>query len=368
MADFPQKKLGFGLMRLPKLEDGSIDIPQTSSMVDKFMAAGMTYFDTAYVYGDGASEEAAREALVKRYPRDSFTMATKINAMAAKDAEDAKAQFGVSCERLGVDYLDFYLMHNITRNLGPLYDSYGLWDYLKELKAAGKVRHIGFSFHDTADYLEEFLDTHDGVEFVQLQVNYADWNDAIIQSRANVEVCRKRGLPVVVMEPVRGGALANPPQVLADAFEGTEGSLPSWAIRFAASQDGVMVVLSGMSNDEQMDDNLSYMTDFKPLDADEMKVIERAQAAFDTIRQIKCTACNYCTKGCPMGIPIPITFNAMNRYLIWNNLAGAKDKYARETKDKGLASQCIQCGQCEGQCPQHLPIIELLQEVAETLE
>ena len=372
MLGFPEKKLGFGLMRLPQLADGSIDVEQTKAMVDKFMAAGMTYFDTAYTYGDGASERAAGEALVKRYPRDSFTIATKLNAPAAKDEADAKRQIDVSLERLGTDYVDFYLLHNLKRDLVPTFDEYGLWDYLKELKASGKARHVGFSFHDTADYLEELLDAHPDVDFVQLQVNYADWNDNVVQSAKNVAVCEARGIPVVVMEPVKGGSLANPPEPVAKALleSGSDASLPSWAIRFVASQDAVRVVLSGMSSVEQMEDNLSYMTDFEPLDAEERAVVERAQKAFEGIKQIKCTACGYCTKGCPMQIPIPMAFTAMNRYLIWDNLEGAKDKYQRETTEKGrsLASACVQCGQCEGACPQHLPIIEYLQEIAATLE
>jgi predicted aldo/keto reductase-like oxidoreductase len=372
MADIPEKKLGFGLMRLPKLEDGSIDVEQTAKMADEFLAAGMTYFDTAYVYDQGASEEAAGKAIVARHPRDSFTLATKLNAMAAKDEADAKRQIDVSLERMGTDHVDFYLLHALSRQNADLYEKYGCWDYLDELKAAGKARHVGFSFHDSAEFLEELLDAHPNVEFVQLQVNYADWNDSIVQSGKNVAVCQKRGLPFVVMEPVRGGALARPPKPLADVFAGVEGdaSLPSWAIRFAASQPGVMVVLSGMSNLAQMEDNLSYMTDFKPLDDEEMAVIRRAQDAFATIRQIKCTGCSYCTKGCPQQIPIPLIFTAMNRYLIWDNLADAKDKYQRETTGAGRAkaSDCIACGQCESVCPQHLPVIDLLQEVAVTLE
>ena len=371
--DFPKKKLGFGLMRLPKLEDGTtIDIEQTKKMVDAFLEAGMTYFDTAYVYDQGASELAVGEALVARHPRDSFTLATKLNAMAAKDEADAKRQIDVSLERMRTDHVDFYLLHAISKQNIDLYDKYCLWDYLDELKASGKARHVGFSFHDSADMLEELLDKHPNVEFVPLQVNYADWNDSIVQSGKNVAVCQRRGIPFVVMEPVRGGALANPPKPLADVFAKVPGtaSLPSWAIRFAASQKGVLVVLSGMSDEAQMADNLSYMTDFKPLDEDEMKVIAEAQEAFEGIRQIKCTACSYCTKGCPRQIPIPMVFNAMNRYLIWNNLAAAKDKYERETTKVGrsLASECIGCGQCESVCPQHLTVIEYLKEAAETLE
>ena len=372
MLDFPAKKLGFGLMRLPKAKDGSIDIEHTQRMVDKFLEAGMTYFDTAYVYDDGGSEIAARKALVERYPRDSFTLATKLNTQAAKNAEDARNQIHISLERLGTNYIDFYLLHNINKESAVFYDKYNLWEYMKELKAAGTVRHIGFSFHDTADLLDELLAAHPEVEFVQLQVNYADWNDSDVQSAANIAVCEKYGLPAVVMEPVKGGSLAAPPEPIASVFRGASSELSpsSWAIRFAASQKQVSMVLSGMSNIEQMEDNLSSMTDFVPLNSAEMEVIERAQEALGEIDQIKCTGCNYCTKGCPQHIPIPAIFTAMNRYKAWNNLRSAKFKYKHETTEKGLplASACIACGQCESACPQHLPIIDYLQETALVLE
>ena len=257
--NFGTGKLGFGLMRLPKLEDGTIDVAQTADMVDMFMQAGLTYFDTAYVYE--GSEEAAGKALCARYPRDSYTLATKINAGAAKNEADAKQQIYTSLERTGAGYFDFCLLHAIMTKNVNLYDEYHLWDYVKELKEKGIVKHWGFSFHHTPELLEELLTKHPDTEFVQLQINYADWENPDVRSRECLEVCRKHGKPVIVMEPVKGGALANPPESVQKIMKETDpdASAPSWAVRFAASQEGVAMVLSGMSNTAQMADNLSYM-------------------------------------------------------------------------------------------------------------
>ena len=363
-------KLGFGLMRLPRLEDGTIDVPQTAEMVDRFMAAGLTYFDTAYVYG--GSEEATKAALVDRYPRESYTLTTKLNAGAAKDEEDAKQQIYRSLERTGAGYFDFYLLHAIMSKNLHLYDEYHLWDYVRELKEKGLIRHYGFSFHHSPEILEDLLTKHPDVELVQLQINYADWENPDVCARECLEICRKHGKPVVIMEPVKGGALADPPQVVKDVFLAADdkASIPSWAVRFAASQEGVMMVLSGMSNIAQMEDNISYMAvdKFCPLNEEEEKVIAAAQKALAEIPQIPCTACRYCTPGCPMQIPIPDIFSAMNRVMVYNQLEAAKRNYSEDTKDKGKASDCIQCGQCEFQCPQHISIIEKLQECAALLE
>ena len=257
-------KLGFGLMRLPRLENGSIDIEQTSRMTDAFLAAGGRYFDTAYVYE--GSEEAARKALVERHPRDSYYLATKLNAGEGfcQNAEEAKAELRTSLERTGAGYFDFYLLHALGQKNVDRYNSFGLWDFVKEIKEEGLVRHYGFSFHDSPEFLDQLLTEHPDVEFVQLQINYADWEDPVVQSRACYEVAKKHGKPVVVMEPVKGGTLADPPQALKDIFEKElpDASPASWAIRFVASLDNVMMVLSGMSSMEQMEDNLSYMKDF----------------------------------------------------------------------------------------------------------
>lgn len=363
-------KLGFGLMRLPKRADGGIDIERTKAMVDDFIAAGGTYFDTAYVYDNGGSERAAREALVDRYPRDRFTLATKLNAGVAKDEASAKRQFEISLERTGAGYFDYYLLHALSEENRAKYDEYHLWDYARSLKAEGKVRYWGFSFHDTPEMLDELLTAHPDVDFIQLQINYADWENPDVQSRACWEVARKHGVSVVVMEPVKGGMLANPPKPVLDEFTAADpaASAASWAIRFVASLDGIITVLSGMSTEEQMADNLSFMRDFRPLDADGQATIVRAREALASVPSIACTACHYCTDGCPMSIPIPEIFASMNRNLIYGQLEQAKRDYAGRTDGRGKASDCVECGQCEGVCPQHLSVIDYLRQCAEALE
>ena len=364
-------KLGFGLMRLPQT-DGVIDIEQTKKMVDLFMEAGKTYFDTAYVYGkDGASEKAAKEALVDRYPRESFTLATKLCAWLQCDSEEtAKQQFHTSLERTGAGYFDYYLLHALQDDTYEKYDQYHIWDFVKEMKAKGLIRHWGFSFHAKPELLDRLLTEHPDTEFVQLQLNYADWENPDVCSRGCYEVARKHGKSIVVMEPVKGGTLANPPQQVADVLKAAEPdmSAASWAIRYVASLDGILTVLSGMSTVEQMEDNLSYMRDFKPLDAKEMAVIGKAQEELAKIEQIPCTACRYCTEGCPMNIPIPDIFAARNLQTLWGQEARARKEYAHETKDKGKASDCIACGQCEMACPQQIKVTERLRECAANLE
>ena len=355
-------KLGFGMMRLPK-KLLLTDVEQTKQMVDLFLDAGFTYFDTAFVYV--GSEEATRKALVERHPRESFTLASKLNAWLGKvSVNEAKKELRTSLKRAGVDYFDYYLLHAIQNNNYKLYDNYGLWDYIREQKKAGLIRHWGFSFHGTPELLDELLTKNPDAEFVQLQLNYADWEDPKIASRRCYETARRHGKSIVVMEPVKGGALAKPPaevqQILKDAAPGA--SLASWAIRFAASLDGIMTVLSGMSNLDQMRDNLSFMRGFQPLDEGEQAVIRRAQEAFGRIERIPCTACRYCAEGCPQGIPIPEIFTERNRQLVWGQLEKGAENY-RELAEKGnVADACIACGQCEKACPQGIDIIERLKD------
>ena len=356
-------KLGFGLMRLPKNPDGSIDVPQVCQMADRFIAAGGTYFDTAYVYDDGASEAAFKAAVADRYPRDSYTVATKLNVRVAKDAEDARQQFYTSLERTGVSYIDYYLLHAIQRGNYEMYEEYGIWDYVAELKKKGLIRHWGFSFHSDPELLRMLLTKHPDAEFVQLQLNYADWENPGVASRKNWEICKEFGKPVTVMEPVKGGILADPIPTVKAVFdaEGSGRSYASWAVRFAASLDNILVVLSGMSNLAQMEDNLSYMKEFQPLSDAELDLIRQAQEALNGDKSIPCTACHYCTEGCPMGIPIPEIFTVANRRKGSPEFRTIRE-YGIVTQGKGKASECIQCGQCEAACPQNLPIIELLEK------
>ena len=356
-------KLGFGLMRLPKNPDGSIDVPQVCQMADRFIAAGGTYFDTAYVYDDGASEAAFKAAVADRYPRDSYTVATKLNVRVAKDAEDARQQFYTSLERTGVSYIDYYLLHAIQRGNYEMYEEYGIWDYVAELKKKGLIRHWGFSFHSDPELLRMLLTKHPDAEFVQLQLNYADWENPGVASRKNWEICKEFGKPVTVMEPVKGGILADPIPTVKAVFdaEGSGRSYASWAVRFAASLDNIIVVLSGMSSLAQMEDNLSYMKEFQPLSDAELDLIRQAQEALNGDKSIPCTACHYCTEGCPMGIPIPEIFTVANRRKGSPEFRTIRE-YGIVTQGKGKASDCIQCGQCEAACPQNLPIIELLEK------
>lgn len=363
-------KLGFGLMRLPK-QDDVIDIEQTARMVDMFLEAGGTYFDTAYVYE--GSEEATAKALVERHPRDSYTLATKLNAhLMAPTREAAQKQFETSLARTGAGYFDYYLLHALMDNTYEQYDEWGLWDYVAEKKRKGLIRNMGFSFHGGPQLLDEVLTKHPDVDFVQLQLNYADWDDTKVQSRENYEVARAHDKEIVVMEPIKGGRLAEPPEevrALMDAC--TPGmSYASWAIRFVASLPGVFTVLSGMSNVEQMADNLSYMRDFEPLNEAERDVILQAQRIMGESSTIPCTACHYCTNGCPQNIPIPEIFAAANLRLGNGQAEEAQAAYdkAVSAPGAGKASECIQCGQCEGACPQQLSVIDYLHMCAEMFE
>ena len=364
------KKLGFGLMRLPKQGD-HIDVEQVKAMVDKFMAGGFTYFDTAWAYP--GSEDAIRQALVERYPRESFQLATKNAAwIRCKTREDAVQQFETSLKQTGAGYFDNYLLHNLGEMRTHFFDDFSMWDFVKDKKAEGKIKHYGFSFHSTPEELDAILTAHPDAEFVQLQINYADWENPAIQSRGVYEVARKHGKPVIIMEPLKGGLLANPPAAVANVLKESNPavSVASWGIRFAANLEGVLVVLSGMSDLQQMEDNISYMKDFTGLTAAQSAVIEKAREELNRIPLIPCTTCNYCAKVCPMEIGISGTFTAKNIYTLYGNKAMAlhQEGWLVGGHGRKQAINCIQCGACEGVCPQHIKIRENLAEIAELFE
>lgn len=356
-------KLGFGLMRLPK-RGFAIHVEQVKQMVDLFLEAGFTYFDTAYVYL--GSETAIRKALVERYPRDRFTLATKLNASVAPTEKAARKQFATSLERTGAGYFDYYLLHALMENNYERYEKLHLWEFAREQKEKGLIRNLGFSFHAGPELLDRLLTEHPEVDFVQLQINYADWENPKVTSRANYEVARKHGKLITVMEPVKGGNLADPPEAVKQLFQSIhpDMSCASWAIRFAASLDGILTVLSGMSNVAQMEDNLSYMKHFQPLNEEEQAAIREAQRILGAASTIPCTACHYCTEGCPQQIRIPEIFAAMNRQLGNGQMAAAREAYFRAAPEGHRASDCVECRQCEGACPQHLPITDHLKKAA----
>ena len=363
------KKLGFGLMRLPQ-KGGAIDIEQTKEMVDLFLEAGFTYFDTAWAYE--GSEDAIRQALVERYPREKYQLATKNAAwIDSKNREEAIAQFDTSLKRTGAGYFDFYLLHNLGSPRTQVFDEYDMWSWVQEKKKAGLIKHVGFSFHSTPEELEEILKAHPEMEFVQLQINYADWEDPSICSRRCYEVARKYNVPVIVMEPVKGGMLSTPPdsveKVLKSADPGA--SVSSWAIKFAADLDGIITVLSGMSNVEQMKDNISYMKNFTKLTESERQTIEAARKALEEVPVIPCTTCDYCAKVCPNNIGISGSFEAMNILTVYRNKERAlqKEQWSVIGPGKKRAGECIKCGKCEEVCPQHIAIRENLDRVSKEL-
>lgn len=362
-------KLGFGLMRLPKDKQGQIKLDEVQRMVDSYMERGFNYFDTAYVYE--GSEEAIRQTLVEKYPRDVYTLADKLPAWKLACQEDVERIFQESLNRTGVDYFDFYLLHSVEKSHYPTYEKYQCFDFIQEMKKQGKIKYMGFSFHDDADFLDKVLTENPEIDFVQLQLNYLDWENGVIQSRRNYEVARKHHKPIVVMEPIKGGTLASFSDDIEKIYKdyAPQKSIASWALRYVASLDGVMTILSGMSNAQQMNDNLDTMTHFEKINNEEAKLIKQVTDQVLSYPTIPCTKCRYCTPGCPMHIQIPDLFTAYNSAKMYGENR-RYDTYYKDhsTGDYQPAKACIACGQCESVCPQHLEIISLLKEVSEVFD
>ena len=369
------KNLGFGFMRLPLLDPNdvtSIDDAQLCRMVDRFLEQGFTYFDTAYFYHQKVSECAVKRTLVDRHPRESYVLADKMPTFLVEKPEDYETYFAEQLSKCGVEYFDYYLLHTLDKALYAKTKEYGGFAFGEKLKRERKIRHLGFSFHDTADVLDQILTEQPGVEFVQLQINYMDWENEQVQSRKCWEVARKRKKPVIVMEPVRGGGLAKVPEEVGSIMRAyhPDLSIPSWAIRYAASLEGVMMVLSGMTSLAQVEDNTSYMREFVPLNDEEKGIIAKSAEIIRNRIAIPCTACRYCVDECPNRIPIPDIFSIYNERERTRDVYSPKVNYGKlvEAEGHGKASQCVKCKKCEGHCPQHIEITKWLEEIAAEFE
>ena len=360
-------KFGFGCMRLPMIGD-KVDIPQVARMVDAFLERGYNYFDTAHGYLSGQSEPALKAALTSRYPRDRYFLTNKLSGPFFKTQEEIRPLFQAQLDACGVEYFDFYLMHSQNATNFEQFVSCRAYETAFELKAEGKIKHVGLSFHDSADVLDRILTAYPEVEVVQIQFNYLDYADVAVQSKACYDVCVAHGKPIIVMEPVKGGNLINLPDESLEVVRSLGITPANLAIRFAASFEPVRMVLSGMSNYEQMEENISFMGDtFRPLNEEEMAATRKIAEQIHAANFIQCTACRYCVDGCPMNIPIPDVFSCMNVKKHWRNW-NADFYYSLRTRGHGKASECIECGACESSCPQKLPIRALLKEVAASFE
>ena len=359
-------KLGFGYMRLPK-SNGQIDTAQVNKMADAFLESGGTYFDTAFIY-DGA-EIALRESVIKRHTRESFQIATKLPVDSVSSQRPINHVFETSLERLGTDYINFYLLHGINSASNKRAEELGLWEYFSKLKSQGLIRHIGFSFHGHPNDLDEILTKHPETEFVMLQLNYNDWNSPRVNAHRLYKIARKNNKPIVVMEPLLGGKLASNDSPIVDLLRSVnpEASLASWALRYVAQLDGVFVTLSGMSTLEQMTDNINTFADIKPLTEKEMATVDKAVDILNAVPRIECTSCNYC-KDCPADINIPSLLNLYNDHLIHKTLTNLAGAYTWMTGRRGKASDCTACGACENICPQNLEIVDTLAKISKLFD
>jgi predicted aldo/keto reductase-like oxidoreductase len=360
-------KLGFGFMRLPRKNDG-FDYEKINKMVDTFLEQGFTYFDTAYIYM--GSEEAMRETLVKRHPREKYQIASKLPMMMLNKPEDMQPAFDTTLQRLGTDYIDFYLLHGLGKEANEKAEKLGAWDFVRDLKAKGKVRHYGFSFHDSPEALETILTAHPDAEFVQLQINYLDWESEDVQSRKIYEVARRHNKPIIIMEPVKGGMLASKGSALEKVFKAAnpEASVASWAVRYATSLDGLITMLSGMNSFEQLNDNINTVKNMKVLDAKDMSVINEAVEVLKSIPRVPCTGCRYCIENCPQKINIPDLMDLYSDYLVYNTAENSEFPFKMALKGGGKPSDCIACRVCEGHCPQHIEISQILSKMVPLYE
>ena len=355
-------KLGYGNMRLPKIE-GKFDFATTDKMIDAFMEAGFSYFDTCHVYE--ASEKALGESLVKRYPRERFQINTKLSLLPIKNADDMQKQFETSLKRLGTDYVDFYFLHSLNSNYLKKAEEFGAWEFLQSLKEKGFAKHIGFSFHDTPELLDDTLSKHPETELVLLQLNYLDWDDPKVQSRRLYETARKHNVPISVMEPCKGGWLSSETSESGKLLKAAnpEASASSWAFRFLAGLEGIMTILSGMGTLDEVEDNIKTFKDFKPLSEEEHSLIKKAVEIINASASVQCTDCCYCVPQCPKNIGIPAYLQLYNNYLIHNNLDACQHLYYMMGLTGARPQNCVKCGACEKVCPQHIEISDYMTKI-----
>ncbi len=367
---FPYKKLGFGFMRLPTV-NGVVDTRETAQMIHTFIDNGYSYIDTAPGYMNGKSEEILGQLTNGVYPRDFFAVATKLPAWDSRIRSKQEAQnvFWNSLKNMKVDYVDYYLFHNMGEERNEYFDKYDLWEFVAKNKQEGNIRYFGISFHDKADKLYEILESHKEIEFVQLQINYADWNNPFIQAKECYEVAKHFGKPIVVMEPIKGGILAEPPEeILKLILNKTDTDAVGYALDFVRSLPECKMILSGMSNEEQMRDNVRRMENPCNFGNKKIKILENIQQKLAGIDRYDCTSCRYCIKECPQNIVINEIIHALNIELMYNNTRMANGKYAFQTRNSRKASLCVGCGQCERVCPQHLQIRKLMKLAANKFE